>query len=219
MDEIQVPFSMVLLAKRNTGKTVMAEYIVNILLDEHRVDGVYLFSRTCKLGDNWRTIPEKYKYEELDYKVINKIILHQYKLVKSRKQPKNIILVFDDIIDSGGNVSQMSNLFNELFARGRHFKISVMLCNQYVRNVITPTVRSNIDYLLLSCNTNEVLSFVYSMVVYDGTKKEFIDFVNANSADYYFVLYDNLTKGNDKKYYKLLADTEYIDSRVGVNKY
>jgi hypothetical protein len=129
-------------------------------------------------------------------------------------------LIFDDIIDSGGssNKGEFINLINELFSRGRHFKISVMICNQYVKNVITPTVRSNIDYFFISNNTSEVLHFVHSLVIFDGTKTEFLTFVSAHTKDHHFLMYDNLS-ADENQYFTIRAKLEYIESKIGKNKY
>jgi hypothetical protein len=242
MDLINIPFSMVMLSKRNVGKTVLAEYIVNKLLDEKKLDAVYIFSKTCKLGDNWRTIPEKYRYEFVDYKKIGQLMKYQTEVVKAHtkkmqskkmqsknkkdtvdkpnKKLKQICLVFDDVIDSSAsaNKGEFINLMNELFSRGRHFKISVMICNQYVKAVITPTIRSNIDYFFISCNTNEVLFFVYSLVIYKGTKNEFVEFINNSTIDHYFMMYNNLTN-EIQRYSKIKANIDYNESKIGENKY
>ena len=230
MELLKVPFSAIFLAKRNTGKSVLAEYVINKLLDEKKIDIVYIFSKTCMLGDNWRSINDKYKYEDMDFKKIANILKFQMQKVKSNTKKKktdktkpnfkNICLVFDDVIDSSntGGKADFLNLINELFSRGRHFKISVILCNQYVKSIVSPTVRSNIDYLFLSCNTVEVLNYVYSLVIYNGNKQAFVDFINSMAVDYYFVMYNNLTNDKDR-YYRIKADIEYNESKIGKNKY
>ena len=233
MELIKVPFSSVFLAKRCTGKSVLSEYVINKLLDEKKLDIVYVFSKTCMLGDNWKSIPLKYRYEDINYKKIAKILKYQMDKVKAdtaknkkkksgkpNKNLKQVCLIFDDVIDSSGSSAkgQFLNLVNELFARGRHFKISVMICNQYVKNVITPTVRSNIDYLFLSCNTNEVLYYVYSLVIYKGNKNDFVDFINNQTNDHFFVMYNNLTNDKDR-YYRIKADIDYNEFKIGKNKY
>ena len=101
IDLIQIPFSAVFLAKRNTGKTVLAEYLANQLLDEEKVDNVFVFSKTCKLGDNWKSIPDKYKTDNMDIDKIKKLIEHQKKSIQSKsKKTRDIIIVFDDAIES-----------------------------------------------------------------------------------------------------------------------
>lgn len=39
-----------------------------------------------------------------------------------------------------------------------------------ISKIINPTARSNIDYLFLSCNTNEVLNEVYNLLFFQGIK-------------------------------------------------
>ena len=142
ISELEVPFSMLYLARRNTGKSVLAQHVTNKLLESKKLDVVYIFSKTCKLNDNWLTIPDKYKCEDMDYKKINKIIDTQMKHTKAKsKKLKQVCLIFDDVIDSGGAKNELKDLFNDIFSRGRHFKISIMLLNQYVKNIVTPPHR------------------------------------------------------------------------------
>ena len=122
MELISVPFSMVMLAKRNTGKSILAEYLINKLLDEKKLNAVYIYSKTCQLGDNWLSIPKKYKRDFVDFKKIETILKYQTEQVKKRsKKVKQICLVFDDVIDSSGTKGQFTNMVNEIFSRGRHF--------------------------------------------------------------------------------------------------
>ena len=222
IEDIEVPFSSVLLARRNTGKSVLAEYLTNRLLELGKIDVVYIFSKRACLNNNWESIPLKYKCEDMNFKKIEKIIKKQTITCKTKsksKKLKNILLIFDDIIDRGGSNYELQNLFNDMFARGRHFKISIMLLNQYVKGIVSPTIRANIDFLFISSNTNEVLNYVYNIVIYKGKKDQFVDYVNEHTMDHQFIMYDNLTSDNTNRFYQIKADLEYNKSRIGKNKY
>ena len=86
ISEIEVPFSSVFLAKRNSGKSLLGEYIMNKLLELKKIDVVYIFSKTCAINDNWMSIPQKYKHETMNYKKIDQIIKKQAKLCKSKSK-------------------------------------------------------------------------------------------------------------------------------------
>ena len=227
IESIEIPGSFLFLSERNVGKTVLCEYIIDRLLEAKKIDVAYIYSNTCMLGNNWRSIPDRYKSETIEYKKINKIIDKQAKEVKKytaskakkKKEPKQVALIFDDIIDSSSNKHNLIDLLNMLYSKGRHFKISVFLCNQYVKQLVTPTLRSNIDHLFISNNTIEVLYFVYSIVIFDGNKKKFVEFIQNNSQDFYFVMYDNISRDNSNRFFRIKADPKYIESRIGKNKY
>jgi len=211
-----------MLSKRRCGKTVLCETILNKLLDTKKIDVVYIFSSTSHLGDNWRTIPDKYKYEYVDFNKIQKINNKQTDLVK-KKSPKvqQIALVFDDVIENNTDGrSELLDCFNFLYSKSRHYAISVFLNNQYCKSICSPTLRSNCDYVFLSVNTSEVLGFVYSLVIYKGTKQEFINFINEHAGkDHYFIMYDNVKTDNSERFFKVKADMKYLESKIGKNKY
>ena len=105
-DNFEVPFSSVFVAKRRSGKTVLAEYVINKLIDIHRVDKVYIFSKTCQYPNNWASIPIKYKICNLDFELIHKIMEYQREQVmnkkKKNKKIEEVCFIFDDVIELFG---------------------------------------------------------------------------------------------------------------------
>ena len=87
-------------------------------------------------------------------------------------------------------------LVNKLFSKGRHWNISIVLINQYIKNVVSTVVRSNIDYLLYSVNSTTVLDYLYDLVIYDGNKKEFIKWSLDNTKSFQFIIYKNIHGGD-----------------------
>lgn len=87
-------------------KTVLVEYILNIMLDKEKIDAIYVFSKTCKLGENWKTIPNQYKFDAIDYEKIYKII--DYQKDKVDKQNKKKVVVINDEDDDYDTPSKNS---------------------------------------------------------------------------------------------------------------
>lgn len=225
-DTYEVPFSAVFVAKRRSGKTILAEYIVNKLLDHDRIDVVYIFSKTCVFPHNWATINPKYKICDLNFKLIYQIMEYQRNQVINKKNKKNndknnkieqVCFVFDDIIDSREDgrqgLFQLICLLEDLFTTGRHINISVMVLHQYIKHVITPSIRGNIDYMYISSNADEVLKYIKDLVIYKGNKDEFIEYINNNTNDNKFVVFDNVSKNNQNRWYIIKADINYLETK------
>lgn len=225
-DTYEVPFSAVFIAKRRSGKSILAEYIVNKLLDHDKIDIVYIFSKTCIFPHNWASINPKYKVCELDFNLIYKIMEFQRDQIinKNKKNNKNknkkieqVCFVFDDILDSREDgqkgLNNLVKLLEDLFTTGRHINISVMVLHQYIKHVITPSIRGNIDYMYISSNADEVLKYIKDLVIYKGTKDEFVEYINKNTNDNKFVVFDNVSKNNDNRWYIMKADIDYLESK------
>ena len=88
------------------------------------------------------------------------------------------------------------SLINKLFLKGRHWNISIVLINQYIKHAISPIVRSNIDYLLYSVNSVSILTYIYDLVIYVGNIKQFIKWSQDNTKDFQFIMYKNIHGGD-----------------------
>jgi hypothetical protein len=212
--EIKVPSTFVLFAKRNTGKTVLGSHIIKHLYETKKIDYVCLFSQTAHLSGDFGFLPKNSKHDDFSEKAVNKIIDYQDKNRKSKK-PKQCLLVLDDTISMISH--KFGGLLNRLFTAGRHYNISVMFITQYPKaNNFSPSCRSNIDYLFFSVNTITVLKFIYELVVYDGTIQEFLKWVQDNTNDFQFILYDNLQSGADKFFF---VKADIIDDSYKIKKF
>ena len=127
---------------------------------------------------------------KLSQKSIDKIIKYQEKVKSKGKQ---CLVIIDDSISCVDNSFQ--SLVNKLFSKGRHWNISIVLINQYIKHVISPIVRSDIDYLLYSVNSVNILQYMYDIVIYDGNIKEFIKWSQDNTKDFQFIMYKNIHGG------------------------
>jgi hypothetical protein len=103
------------------------------------------------------------------------------------------LIIIDDSISCVDKHFQ--SLINKLFSKGRHWNISIVLINQYIKHAISPIVRSNIDYLLYSVNSISILTYIYDLVIYDGNIKEFISWSQNNTKDFQFIMYKNIHGG------------------------
>ena len=119
---------------------------------------------------------------------------------------KQCLIILDDTIGAKIDASFKTNL-DLLFSRGRHYNISIIFISQYIKNYISTTIRNNIDYLLFSVNNYNVIKIIYDLVVYDGSIKDFIKFVNEKTKNYTFLIYNNLNY-SDNNFYTISAPKE-----------
>ena len=189
--QFKIPFSMCIVSRRNCGKTHLMQYLTNHFLENKLFDLCILFSETAKLsGDFSEILPKQCIIPDFNQKSIDKIIKYQEKVKSKGKQ---CLVIIDDSISCVDNSFQ--SLVNKLFSKGRHWNISIVLINQYIKNVVSTVVRSNIDYLLYSVNSTTVLEYLYELVIYDGNKKEFIKWSQDNTKSFQFIMYKNIHGG------------------------
>lgn len=200
---IQIPFSMIVVSKRNSGKSYLCKHLLKTFMHDTKLfDYIVLFSTTANLTKDFECLPKKAVQEEFSTLKLNKILDHQKKY-KDSNNPKQCLIILDDTIGCKLDSDFKQNL-DLLFSRGRHYNISIMFISQYIKNYISTTIRNNIDYLLFSVNNYNVIKIIYDLVVYDGTIKDFIRFVNANTKDYNFLIYNNLNY-SDNNFYQIKA--------------
>jgi len=204
--DIKLPFSMVVVSKRNSGKSYLTKHLLKMFMVENKLfDYIVLFSSTAHLSKDFECLPKKSIQEEFSTTKINRILEYQKKS-KDTKNPKQCLIILDDTIGCKLDITFKTNL-DLLFSRGRHYNISIIFISQYIKNYISTTIRNNIDYLLFSVNNYNVIKIIYDLVVYDGSIKDFIKFVNEKTKNYTFLIYNNLNY-SDNNFYTISAPKE-----------
>ena len=204
--DVKLPFSMVIVSKRNSGKSFLTKYLLKMfMMDNKLFDYIVLFSSTAHLTKDFECLPKKSILEDFSTTKINKILEYQKKAKDSNK-PKQCLIILDDTIGQKLDITFKTNL-DLIFSRGRHFNISIIFISQYIKNYISATIRNNIDYLLFSVNNYNVIKIIYDLVVYDGSIKDFIKFVNEKTKNYTFLIYNNLNY-SDNNFYTIQAPKE-----------
>ena len=204
--DVKLPFSMVVCSKRNSGKSYLTKHLLKMFMVDNKLfDYIVLFSSTAHLSNDFECLPKKSIQDEFSTTKINKILEYQRKS-KDTKNPKQCLIILDDTIGAKIDASFKTNL-DLLFSRGRHYNISIIFISQYIKNYISTTIRNNIDYLLFSVNNYNVIKIIYDLVVYDGSIKDFIKFVNEKTKNYTFLIYNNLNY-SDNNFYTISAPEE-----------
>ena len=169
-----------LVAKRNSGKSELCRYMVNI--EKEKFDKIFVISGTEELNNFYKTfIPASNIFYDFNENWL-KALMDKLKELKQAGKELKVLIIFDDI----GCDAHNSKKFKNLYTKGRHFNLSVITICQYL-NQISPVCRTNCDYLLMGqTNAYSVQLLADEYLFGNITKKEFIDAYHRNSTNYNF---------------------------------
>ena len=180
------------IAKSKSGKGVCCvNQILNPAFDLiNKLDIIHLYSPTAKSGDvTWRHVVEQMPetiYSDYSDKHLKSILDEQLKFPKSRRP--NIGIIFDDI--AGLPNINKNSLIWKLSTMYRHYGIKLIYYMVQQFKMITPIVRTNMDYILISRTTNEKEIQDMSTEIsskYDGDKNFKKLLAKATSKPYSFL--------------------------------
>lgn len=190
-DQVKVPFSMCIASKRNTGKSVLVNQFVKHMVDTKKVDVPIVFSNTTGLNDDYPSIPKHLK-QPYSEEALQRLIDHQKKVPKGKR--KEVLVVFDDVL--GDKKADRSSLILYCYAIGRHININPILASQVSNRVLTPTVKANSDYILLSRLNRQHIVNIWEAIT-NMEKNEFIAFIEDVNKDYKFCVVDMTSQSNE----------------------
>ena len=150
--------TLVAVGRRRTGKSFAFRHILYEM--RHHFHGGIVISQTDELNKYWRQyIPKQFIYNKYSGSIIHKVFARQKAIMnhprlteKEKQRQLKFFIILDDVISDEGLRHDPD--LKELFVAGRHYKLFVMLTTQYAK-AITPTLRSNADYVLVLRNNNE----------------------------------------------------------------
>ena len=178
------------LAKRNSGKSVLAKYL--IMNEIKKFNKIFLICPTEKINRHYSDILHNDcifdKYEE---KWVESLIhkMTEINSDKPKKDKKNILLILDDCV-SDINFHQSPSL-KKLYVRGRHINISIILVLQYM-NLCPPVCRVNSDYLFIGqLNRQSINLLCDEFQSGDISKEDFIKMYNRCTINYKFLVINN----------------------------
>lgn len=196
--------SNIIISKRNSGKTKLVLNLIKYYFDKYNYDIIYLFSKTALFNKDWSFIDKKY-ISDLDENILQKIIKYQKNNITKNKNI-NIIIIFDDV-----KLTSISKSLSDLFSIGRHYNITILLSVQFPRLIVSPLIRSNIDYLFFSQLNNNTLHTIYESISTKSIWKNFNDFEDYcenNNDNYKFIFYNNM-EHNKKDRIKIVKSILY----------
>lgn len=214
-------------APRRSGKSTLVEDIIHNYRKKHKVDAVFLFSKSQA---GFYQIPSAYRFRSLDN--LQNLIDIQIRVKKyNQKQKKDsdkvsskVIVILDDMLD--GSKSMRSNkLLTKLSTMGRHIAYKkehndlkdngiMVICISQDFIGINPTIRRNIDWCFATKipdrNQRKALVEQYLCLKTgrNGLKEAYSCFDIVNEKDFQFLCI-NSTNSNRYEYddyvYKYVA--------------
>ncbi len=103
-------------------------------------------------------------------------------------------------------------MLNKLATQGRHYKLGILLSTQWIRGVVSASIRNNIDFLFFSDINIQALKIIYEIVYTDLDFKSFFKLIDNINNNYTFILYDNHTKDKFKRW--SLVKSEFIKKLI-----
>ena len=197
-------------SKRMSGKTVMIRNLLMYLLNKFEYRFIVLFSDTGKYNGDYDFLKHKdmiYDSDKLESK-IPIILKMQRKRNKKLKKKIHGLIILDDV-----KLYNTSKSLCDLASKGRHYKLTVITSVQFPKTLISPAIRSNIDYLFWSDLNETGLKAVYESITVNINFKSFVEYVNEYNHDYQFLFYDG--KENDKlKRLKIVKSSVYENLKM-----
>lgn len=204
--------TVLLIAKRNSGKSQLLKYLVTCEKDEYDEIFVICPTENVKPFYNKITDPDNI-FETYDDEWMDQLIqqMTRFNANKPENKQKHVLLILDDCISDVD--FKTCKAFKKVFTRGRHVNISLILTTQYM-NSIPPVARSNCDYIFVGQLTSQGIELL-SDEFRSGTlsKKEFVDMYHRCTVDYYFLLINNTSVKNNEVsnlYAKIKTPKEYL---------
>ena len=183
-------------AKRNSGKSILIRYLVNqqkkdfakifVICPTESINHFYnkITSTEC-IFDEWKEDCEEQLIETMTKTNANKPL----------NDRKNVLIILDDCMsDIDFNHSKS---LKQIYTRGRHFNLSIIATCQYL-NSLPKICRSNCDTLISGQMNLCSIEMLASEYCSNLSKREFIALFNKTTKDYGFlVVNNNSVKDND----------------------
>lgn len=203
----QLNFFCIITGPRGKGKSNLCKNLLlrhDMLRDIFEPDCVFIFSASVDINHDYDDVKTLYKFPTFSSKLINSLMDIQKRIIKEFgiKKCKPMLLVFDDMLDSGA--FNYNSILEKIAVRGRHLNISCIVISQSY-NRISRTMRINTDYLIFfEPNNLGELDRVAEQNVDKGSRKEFIKKIKDifSSEPYSFITIDYKTKNQKRRFRK-----------------
>lgn len=198
---------IVISSKRASGKSVLVKNLLKYLIDNNEFNFISLFTDTY-FNNDYEFIDKELVFtsDQLDDK-IRKILKIQESNIKRNKIIHGLIIL-DDV-----KVYKKSNMLIDLACKARHYKLTVISSVQFPKQLITTSIRSNIDYLFWSDLNEQGLRAIYESISISINFKNFLNLVNEYNTDYRFFLY-NSKESNKKERLKLIKSKIFTNLKI-----
>ena len=205
--------TIVLTAKRNSGKSQLMRYI--ILMSKHYFKKIFVICPTEQINHFYKgLIKDENIFDSYNEQWVENLMQRMAKENdgKTDKEASHVLLILDDCC-SDTNFHQSKTL-KQLFTKGRHYKISLMITSQYPYH-IPPICRVNCDFIAVGqLNTQGIEILTKEFLMGEITKKDFLKMYYDSTNNYKFLLINNNSSSDnsnlDEIYGTLKVPEKYI---------
>ena len=198
--------TVLFLAKRNSGKSVMMRYLLE--KHENTYDKVFCICPTETINRFYsRLIPENCIMDAWSEHWVASLIktLTEYKAKNNREM--NVLLILDDCISDVR--FHNSKAFSQLFSRGRHLFCSVWISSQHLY-AIPPLARNNTDYVFSGMLSNKSKNMLCDEFAGSIDKEDFFELYDRATKDYSFLIINNNSVKDSKDLNSIYADRKSV---------
>lgn len=150
MKKISKESIIVLLGKRNTGKSVLVK---DILYHCRDIPIGTVVSHTDHLTHFYdRFIPGMLIHKRYAPEILTKVFERQTRALAEHWKNPNSFLLFDDCLSDARNIVSNEHI-SEVFFNGRHYKLLFILTMQSPM-ALPPAMRTNVDFTFILRNNN-----------------------------------------------------------------
>ena len=185
-----------LVAKRNSGKSVLLKYLVK--QKRNKFDKIFVVCPTEIVNNFYADIvDENCIFENWNEQWAEQLIKKMTDINKGKpeKERKQVLLILDDLVCDQNFTN--SNALKTLFVRSRHINIGIIFTTQYLYTV-PPIVRNNCDYVLVGQMNQASKNILADEYLYgDLDKREFIKLYNRSTIDYNFLVINTSSVKDD----------------------
>ena len=177
-----------LVAKRNSGKSVLLKYLVQEEIQNFKKILVICPTKFNGFYDDW--IDPNCIFEDYNEEWVEKLISKMSKINqgKNNDTADHILLILDDCCSDTRFHGSPS--LKKLFSRGRHSFCSIIITCQMMHH-IPPLCRSNSDFLLVGQLNNQNLDLLCDEFRTGLEKKDFKKMYTRLTTNYSFLIINN----------------------------
>lgn len=208
VSEMQVPFSMAVASKRNTGKTHLISQVIQELLKQGRVYICFVMSNTFHMNGDYGFLPDSCK-SGFDPLKLQALMDSQGAVPRDRR--KQVLVVIDDVL--GDRSAENDATIMKFYAQSRHANISIVLMSQIANRILSPAVLQNSDYILYSRLNRMQLGNLFEAIT-NMDKQEFVRFSEHVNRDYNFVCVDQTVHSRDPAEFLKILKAESLSRGV-----
>jgi hypothetical protein len=179
-----------LVAKRNSGKSVLLKYLV----ESQRQDfsKIFVICPTETINSFYKSLVDpSCIFDEWNEAWAEELIKKMTKINADTavKDRKNILLILDDVMADTNFAN--SPALKKIYLRGRHCGIGVIATCQYLYN-LPPVCRNNCDWCIVGqMNRQSVHLLSDEYLSGDLDKPGFLKLYNSSTKDYNFLVINN----------------------------